>query len=337
MYNPSDVGKKGNLFGLPYSQQESDLVILPVNMDVTVSYGEGTSKAPKLILDESSQLDLSLPNIVKPWELRMTMSDEFLDKKENEEYRKKAKTIIDALASGNQISNQNLVDEINAHCKNIHRLVEVKCDELFDQGKIVGVLGGDHSSPLGLLRSLAKREVFGILQIDAHMDLRNSYEGFAYSHASIMHNAMNLEGVSTLTQVGIRDYCDEEEESMRNSNKEIHVFYDEEMFSERSAGKTWLEQTKEIVQTLPETLYISFDIDGLDPSLCPTTGTPVPGGLKFNEAIYLINEVVKSGRKIIGFDLCEVGTSAWDANVGSRILYRLATSLGVSQNLLRLK
>jgi agmatinase len=91
-----------------------------------------------------------------------------------------------------------------------------------------------------------------------------------------------------------------------------------------------MDQVKAILDCLPEKVYISFDIDGLDPKLCPHTGTPVPGGLELEEAFYLIKEVARSGRQIIGFDLCEVapGNDQWDGNVGARVLYRLASWSG---------
>lgn len=338
MYDPSAVGKRGSLFGLPYSLEESDLIILPANLDVTTSYGDGTSQAPNLILDESSQLDLSLPFVDKPWELKMVFAPHIVGGDENAIYRSKAKKIIEHLESGGSISgNEKLLKEVNDYCEKIHCQIEEKCEELLDLGKLVGILGGDHSSPFGLIKSLARRKKFGILQIDAHMDLRKAYEGFTYSHASIMYNAMQMDGVQSLTQVGIRDYCEEEEEFIRDSNKKLDVFFDEILFNERTEGVLWKDQISKIVETLPENVYMSFDIDGLDPSLCPNTGTPVPGGLKFLEAISLIDQVVKSGRKIIGFDLCEVGNSAWDANVGARVLYRLSAALGVSQSLLSYK
>lgn len=334
-YNPSDVGKKGNLFGLPYSLSDSDLILLPVNLDVTVSYGEGTSRSPELILDESSQLDLSLPRIEKPWELKVTMAEQVISSTENDNNRAKAKTLIEELESGAQIS-QDLLEEVNRFCKEIHTNVEERCKELLEQNKIVAVVGGDHSSPLGLIKALSDRKDFSILQIDAHMDLRDSYEGFTYSHASIMHNALQCSGVKSLTQVGIRDYCEEEEKYAANSIKPIHTFKDEILFEKKMEGIDWQKQVKLIIETLSGNVYISFDIDGLDPSLCTQTGTPVPGGLTFNEAIYLLNELVASGKKIIGFDLCEVGSASWDANVGARVLYRLATALGVSQRLISL-
>ncbi len=336
MYNPSDVGKRGKLFGLPYSLQQSDLIIVPVNLDVTVSYGEGTSRAPELILNESGQLDLSIPNVRNPWQLKLSMDSLPFPNEENDQYRDTAKKIINGLESSQKHpDHDDLLTDVNSYCEKIHLGIEERCDELLNKNKLVGILGGDHSVALGLMRSLAKKKEFGILQIDAHMDLRNAYEGFTYSHASVMSNALDLDRVLCLTQIGIRDYCDEEERYVGDSAKEIRIFFDEVMFSERMQGKRWSEQVKNIIQTLPESVYISFDIDGLDPSLCPNTGTPVPGGLTFNEAIYLVDELVRSGRKIVGFDLCEVGNAIWDANVGARILYRLAVATGVSQHLLQ--
>lgn len=336
MYNPSDVGKKGSLFGLPYSKKEADLVIIPVELDVTVSYSEGTSNALKGILDESTQLDLSIPGIQEPWKLKMTLADSLESTRQNIDFRRKAKQVIGSLENGED-PNQKLFSEINEYCSSVHEEVEQACSVLLEKGKFVAVLGGDHSSPLGLIRALASKYNFGILQIDAHMDLRDSYEGFEFSHASIMNNALKCDGVNSLTQVGIRDYCVEEELFIQNSKKPIHVFFDEIMYSDRLNENTWKSQVIEIVKTLPQNVYISFDIDGLDPALCPNTGTPVPGGLGFNEIMFLLNEVVASGKKIIGFDLSEVGDENWDANVGARVLYRLCTLTGVSNSLLKLK
>jgi agmatinase len=336
MYNPSEAGKKGSIFGLPYSADESDLILLPVHLDVTVSYADGTATSPALILDESSQLDLSLLSIHNPWELKMAMIRGIGSKQENEKFRELAKGIIDSLEAG-ELPNQEYLNQVNQFCEQVHHQVEMECSTLLNQNKFVGIIGGDHSSPLGLIKVLAKKEKFGILQIDAHMDLREAYEGFQYSHASIMHNALKEDGVTSLTQVGIRDFCEEEENFIAQTEKDIHVFFDETLFKGKMGGVSWLKLVDEIVNTLPEYVYISFDADGLEPSLCPNTGTPVPGGLSFNEAVYLVEAVVKSGRKIIGFDLCETGNDAWDANVSARVLFRLATALGVSKELLKFR
>ena len=333
MYNPSEVGKKGSLFGLPCTDKNADLIIVPVELDVTASYSDGTSKAPKKILDESSQLDLSVPGLESPWEIKVALADSLQSTKKNTLFRAKAKQVIDALEREREVSPKLLV-EINDHCASVHLEVEQVCSDLLENGKFVGILGGDHSSPLGLVHALAARQDFGILQVDAHMDLRDAYEGFDYSHASIMHNALKCAGVKSITQVGVRDYCEEEEIFISNFKKPVYTFFDEVMFGERLLGANWKLQVDEIVDTLPENVYVSFDIDGLDPSLCPNTGTPVPGGLGFNEIMFLLNEVVASGRKLIGFDLCEVGGSQWDANVGARVLYRLCLNLGRSHKLI---
>lgn len=336
MYNPSDVGKKGSIFGLPYNLEEASLVFVPVHLDVTVSYGQGTCKAPSLILEESTQLDLSLASIDQPWQLKMAMYDRVVKASQNEIHRGRATNVIKALESGKPAEIEQ-IEFVNEFCGETHHKIEKLTASLLDLDKIVAVIGGDHSSPLGLIRALGKRDEFGILQIDAHMDLRNSYEGFQYSHASIMHNALKEEGVRSLTQVGIRDFCEEEETYVESTNKSVEVFYDESLYKERLNGTSWAKQVERIIETLPEKVYVSFDMDGLDPSLCPNTGTPVAGGLQFNEAIYLIEQVVRSGKTIIGFDVCEAGNDPWDANVAARIIYRTATLTGVSNQLLNFR
>ena len=202
-----------------------------------------------------------------------------------------------------------------------------------NQGKIVALLGGDHSTPLGFLQALAtKHSGFGILQIDAHADLRIAYEDFEYSHASIMYNALKIPQVEKLVQVGIRDYCQEEVDVMHAEGKRVKTFFDRDLKHAQFAGKTWQVQVEEIVAELPQNVFLSFDIDGLDPKLCPNTGTPVAGGFETEQVLFLVENVIASGRKLIGFDLNEVGPSddEWDANVGARLLYRLCNLLGKS-------
>ncbi|MDH5399996.1 MAG: arginase family protein, partial [Cyclobacteriaceae bacterium] len=131
----------------------------------------------------------------------------------------------------------------------------------------------------------------------------------------------------------IRDICEDEVSYINNNRHRITTFYDESIKEAVFQGSTWQQQVERIIEELPELIYISFDIDGLAPAYCPNTGTPVPGGLTFEEATYLIRSVVKAGKTIIGFDLNEVapGDSEWDENVGARLLYQLACWMGVSQ------
>jgi agmatinase len=166
------------------------------------------------------------------------------------------------------------------------------------------------------------------------MDLRERYEGFKYSHASITHNAIaetpNLERV---VMIGIRDYGMRENQAAENSGGKVRPRFDLNWRTRMDRGDTLTKLCAEAIEALPKLVYITFDIDGLDPALCPHTGTPVPGGLSFNETCILLDTLRRSGRRVIGFDLCEVcppppdhrgHVNEWDANVGARILYKLA-------------
>jgi len=326
-YNPSDVGvKNGRIYGLPFNFDDSEIVVLPVPWEVTTSFGSGTSKAPNKILDQSSQLDLfhfDFPDAWKKGIFMLNSSKEILEL--NKTYKAKAQEIIALLEKGKPKAElQADIDAINEVSNKLNKWVFEQTTTLLNQGKKVILLGGDHSTPLGYLNALSlKHESFGILQIDAHADLRKAYEGFNHSHASIMYNAIKIKEVTKLVQVGIRDICDEEMDLI-NSNDGIVTFFDKKLAQERFEGKTFKAQIEEIISHLPQKIYISFDIDGLKPNLCPNTGTPVPGGFEYNEAIEIIRQVKLSGREIIGCDLVEVGNDDWDANVGARLLYELA-------------
>jgi agmatinase len=175
---------------------------------------------------------------------------------------------------------------------------------------------------------------FGVLQIDAHCDLRDAYEGFTHSHASIFFNALKIPAIQKLVQVGVRDYCEDELRYINNSNGRIKTFFDQDLKERQFNGVNWNVLCDEIVDTLPQKIYISFDIDGLDPKFCPDTGTPVPGGFELQEVFYLFKKVVQSGRKIIGFDINEVGGEfEWDGNVGARAVYKMIALLGKSQGI----
>ena len=325
-YNPSGIGMdNGHVFGLPFEFEESDIVILPVPWEVTTSFGEGTSHGPQQILDASPQLDLYHFDFPKAWQQGIYMlevSEEI--QKLNNQYKSKAQEIILLQEKGKSIEDLKAqIEVINSACNELRKWVFEQSSTLLNRNKKVILLGGDHSTPLGYLQALGQQhESFAILQIDAHADLRKAYEGFEFSHASIMYNALKIDQVSQLVQVGIRDICDEEV-ALINSNEKITCFYDHNLKRESYQGKTWQQQIEEIVATLPQKVYISFDIDGLDPKLCPNTGTPVPGGFEFQQAIELIRAVKLSGKEIIGCDLNEVGNDEWDANVGARILYQL--------------
>lgn len=329
-FNPNDIGlDNGNIYGLPLHFNESELVILPVPWDVTVSYADGTHLAPSRIREESLQVDLYDLDYGNFWQKGIyfsKISEEILEL--NNQHRPYAIEAIRLLENGETYnSNQTLknsIDKVNLACDTMVKWVEEQTTLLLNQNKKIILLGGDHSTPLGYIKSLAnKYNDFGILQIDAHCDLRNAYEGFEYSHASIMFNALKLHSVSSLHQVGIRDFCEDEVLFSANSSKNINIYFDRELKNKQYEGQNWKQLCEKIVEKLPSHIYISFDIDGLLPSLCPNTGTPVAGGLEVDQVFYLFNLLKKSNKTIIGIDLNEVGNDVWDANVGARVLYRL--------------
>jgi agmatinase len=221
--------------------------------------------------------------------------------------------------------------EVNEGGALLNNWVYQQTKALLDNNKLVGLLGGDHSTPLGFMKALAeKKGEFGILQIDAHCDLREEYEGFTYSHASIMYNALKeIAPIKKLVQVGVRDYSQGEWQYIQDNKNRITTYFDKDIRTRLYEGERFKDIVEDIVNQLPDKVYISFDIDGLDPKLCPNTGTPVQGGFETEQVFYLFDSVRKAGKHIIGFDLCEVSTSetGWDANVGARILFKLCNLL----------
>jgi agmatinase len=336
-YNPSHVAQaNGNLYGLPFDYDSANLIVIGVPWEVTVSYGAGTANAPQRILAASPQLDLFDGDNPQGWQQGIfleELSAEILN--QNRHYRTLAAQIIDRLEAGLSLRDSPdltpISREINRACAEIERWLFDRALKALNCGKRVAVVGGDHSVPLGYFRALAtKYDNFGILHIDAHADLRDAYEGFEFSHASIMFNALKIPQISRLVQVGLRDICQEEVDLIDRSEGRIVAYYDAAIKRKLYSGTTWLALCQEIIDPLPEFVQISFDVDGLDPKLCPHTGTPVAGGLELEQTFFLFRELVDSGRKIIGFDVCEVGDGEWDGNVGARIVYKLANLMDLS-------
>lgn len=328
-FNPNGVGSKNaGIFGLPHNEKEAEVIVIPVPWDVTTSYHAGTHIGPDSIREASPQLDLYHPDFPDLWKKGVFMPDnQAWIEHGTVQMRAKAEKIIQTLEDGEKLdADLRLVrKQINEESAKVTAWLKKKALSYLGKGKRVGVVGGDHSVPLGLMQALAEtHEEYGILHIDAHHDLRNAYMGFTESHASIMYNALKIPQISSLVQVGIRDYCQEEVNCVNDSDGRVVVFYDAQLKEEKFTGRTWHEQCVEILRHLPENVYVSFDIDGLAPHLCPNTGTPVPGGLLYEEVVYLIKQVAKA-RNIIGFDLVEVSGDgdSIDANIGARLLWNL--------------
>ena len=285
-----------DIFGLSSKAPQAKVIYIPVPWEHTTSYGKGTAKGPKAILKASDQVDLDHPELGSFYEAGLHMLP----------IPTSCGAKIDSELSCNDYVYEN-------------------SQKWLTQDKLIAIVGGDHSSPFGALQAIAeKHKQFGILHIDAHADTRKAYQGFTWSHASIMRNVIEkIPEVSTLVQVGIRDFCQEETDFLKQHHNQIKMHTDFELMRARFDGITWKQQTERIIQNLPSQVWISFDIDGLNPALCPTTGTPVPGGLSFHEAYFMISSLVGAGKEIIGFDLCEVGSAEWDGNVGARMLYHM--------------
>lgn len=331
-FDPSGIGQpNGRYFALPYSIEEAEIVLIPVPWDVTTSYRSGAIRGPQAILEASTQVDLFDFNLENAWQLKIgthPLNEGIYSR--SIELRSDAEHVIRHLENGGDPEEKTIlkrIERVNQASEELNDWVRFHSLEYLDKGKLVGVIGGDHSVPLGLMKALSGRYgSFGVLHIDAHADLRKAYEGFTYSHASIMYNTIHeIDNLEHLVQVGIRDLS-QDEMNLATQHSKITMFNDEWISENLFSGKNWQQLCNDIVSTLPSNVYISFDIDGLSPDLCPNTGTPVPGGLSFQQAAYLLRTLAKSGRRIIGFDLNEVASSEstdWDANVGARLLYKL--------------
>lgn len=336
-FDPNSVGNpNNNIFGLPFEEEDARLVIVPVPWEVTVSYTAGTARAPEHIFKASLQVDLFDRDYKDVWRQGFYMRPH--DKKilmKSDYLRREAELYINYISEGEEVNDNKFMcktlKEVNAGGAYLNEWVYEQTKDLMNKGKLVALLGGDHSTPLGYYKAIAEKHGdFGILQIDAHCDLRKAYENFTYSHASIMYNALDqIPQIKKLVQVGIRDYCEEEWDYIAASNNRVVSFFDKDIKEREFEGDTWKKIVDEIIDQLPQKVYISFDIDGLNPKLCPHTGTPVQGGFETEQIFYLFKKLMSTGRHLVGFDLNEVGVSQdeWDENVGARCLFKLCNML----------
>jgi len=339
-FDPNSVGNpNNNIFGLPFSEEDARLVILPIPWEVTVSFGSGTARSAEQIMRASLQVDLFDPDVPDGWKQGFYMRD--TDKKillKSDYLRKEAELYIDYISKGDIVEQNQFMTktlkEVNEGGHFLNNWVYQQTKSLLDQNKLVALLGGDHSTPLGFMKAIGEKHGdFAILQIDAHMDMREAYEGFVYSHASIMYNALKeVPQLQKLLQVGIRDYSQGEWEIVEGMDGRVEVYFDRDIRIRQYEGETFKQIVEEIINKLPQKVYISFDIDGLDPKLCPNTGTPVQGGFETEQVFYLLNKLRAAGKQIIGFDLSEVSTSenGWDENVGARVLFKLCNLMVAS-------
>ena len=319
-----------SIFGTISSYESAGLALISVPWSATASFGEGADKGPEMIAAASSQMDFFSIEAedVRDKGIFLFPPPAFL-KKLNTKTRRKALPILAMEESAPGDFPKQKIEEINQSCQQMVKWVYEKTQKIHTDDKKFGLMGGDHSCSEGAIsyfNDLYKGD-FGILHIDAHADLRKSYQGFHHSHASVMYNIITHKyPPKALLQIGVRDYCKEEYLFIKQNNN-IHTFFDSEIKTALFEGKTWKSLVDSMIQCLPEKIYISIDVDGLQPHLFPNTGTPVPGGLSFEQTNYLLNKLVQ--HQIIGFDLVETASphkkniNLWDAQTGARLLYKL--------------
>ncbi|MCB9556802.1 MAG: agmatinase [Deltaproteobacteria bacterium] len=256
------------------SYADARVVLLPVPYDATVSYGGGAKHGPAAIIAASQQIEL--------WDVELGC--------------RPANVGIHLLpdVAPNVAGPEPMAADIEAACA-----AAIKDD------KFVFTLGGEHGVTIGAARAQASRHAeLSFLQIDAHLDLRSSYERSPYSHACVAHHLLSM---GKLVQVGVRCAC--EEELALIEQHDLRPFWAADLA--RGAGD-WVE---DVVAQLSSDVYVTLDIDGLDPAIMPATGTPVPGGLLWYDTLRLLRAVGER-RNVVGCDLVEFapigGQQAWD-------------------------
>ncbi len=356
-FDPDGPASGPGIFGLPFTPEEAQVILIPVPWEATVCYGAGTAGAPAAIYEASRQVDLfdreighawergiamlPIPEEVRSWSdrarglaLRVMHADEDPGSGPAAGTAASSETGSGAphqrRSGPSHASLEHAIEEVDRLSEMRNAWVRANASTWLDRGRMVGVVGGDHSCPFSLIQILSQRHPgLGILHVDAHFDLRDSYQGFRWSHASIFWNVLNeLPGVKRIVSVGVREYGQSEDSLVRSSGGRVHAFFDADLRRRLQEGEPWSRIAGEVIRPLPPDVYVSFDVDGLEPSLCPLTGTPVPGGLSFAEAVSLLRLVADSGHRIVGFDLSEVGTNPQggpqlDANFGARLLYKI--------------
>ena len=331
-FDPDGVGvDNGTYFGLPFAPETAELVLISAPWDVTVSYGAGAAYAPDAIIEASTQLDFHDPLAPGAWRRGIATADiDYSLLETSQRLRSDAERVIRHLEEGGSVADDAVcrkIRRVNEGCVQMNENIRAQARAWLAQGKLVGLVGGDHSTPYGLIRALgARHAAFGILHVDAHCDLRDAYEGFEFSHASIMFNVLrDVPQVTKIAQVAVRDFS-ESEAALAASSGRVLLFDDLSLAAAGFRGETWDAQCRRIVETLPQEVYVSFDIDALTFENCPHTGTPVSGGLTFNQAVWLLDTLTRSGRRIIGFDVVEVCPAPderIDAITGARMLWKL--------------
>lgn len=188
-------------------------------------------------------------------------------------------------------------------------------------GKTIGLLGGEHSVSVGSIQAMSEiHPNMTVLQIDAHADLRDDYHESIYNHACVMRRAQDY---ARVVQVGIRNVCSEEMHNLVPEN----VFYAHHIYN----NEDWMEPA---LERLTDNVYITFDLDGLDPSILPATGTPLPGGLQWYPTLKFLEKVIRA-KNVVGFDvveLCPEPDNKVSDVLAATLVYKIITLLEMKRS-----
>lgn len=323
----------GFYFGDKTEPSKADVVIVSAPWSVTADFGRGATYTPDAIIDASAGGDcydaatgISVAGRVATAEIDYNIQ-ELSEHLGREAERVAHHTSADDSVVGEYVARK--VAHVNEGFAEMQTTVykQVKC--WASKGKRIAVIGGDHSVAFGAVKALSEQyEEMGVLFIDAHADFSRDGEIFNYSHRSVARNIVEEIPAVGLVEVGVRDIKEIEAKEL-NSNDKVKLFLAEKIAARRFGGESWGDICREIVGLLPQKVYVSLDIDALKIEFCNNTNAPVPGGMTFDEVVYLVNSVVESGREIVGFDISEVVSSIdnkMDAIVGARLLAKMCVA-----------
>lgn len=303
--------------------------VYPVPWDVTTTFGAGTANAPQAIASVYHQLDHSHPFQSRSFDPCFLPESSVIQAAQRRHARE-SRAIIHTLNHDGTLSNDQRMhrDAINEASQQLNNQVFADTLPFIQAGDPIILCGGEHGVGVGYLRALAKVHAsFSILHIDAHLDCRPAYFGYDYSHASVLTHYANMPQTTHITSVGIRDYdASEPEFATHHPHTTWSIFYDYAMHQALFEGQSWHHITQSIVSTLTDPVVISLDVDGLIPYHCLHTGTPVVGGMTYNQLAYMLDHVHRA-RHVIGAELVEVGApneTPYDATIGARLIQLLA-------------
>ncbi len=299
--------------------------VYPVPWDLTSTFKTGSNLSPNKIEGVIHQLDDYHPFTNQIVNLSFKQVNPEILRLQNT-FVNDARRIISGYNKGETLSENDLIiqEHINKASNHLNTLVMNDLNLSIKHPTLL--CGGEHGVGLGFIRALAKSySSFSILQIDAHMDCYPSYFGFNYSHASVMTHYAAIDSVHSITQVGVRDFSKIESDFQASSTCKFNTFLDYDIHKQLFNDKTWHHICDQIINTLDDNVFISFDVDGLMPYLSMGSGTPVAGGLSYNQLVYLFDRLVQS-HQIIGAELVEVNSSDHDdfnIIVGAKLLQLL--------------